>query len=574
MRKTILFAMIAVMASSCSIYRKYHRPEDIQVNVDSLYRAELIANPEDTVSFGTMPWEELFTDPCLKDLIDSGLVHNTDLQTAILRVQQAQDGLYAAKWAYSPSLNLSPQGSVSSIDGNKATFGYSDLVRMVGETDDSDDPRWFYSLEDDAEQSGGTSYPVTFVIGAELAPASGGDAYGDLTQYGVYRDGEPIGTAQATSFVDEGVADGEHTYAVEAQYAGGDKSAQASVDFTAAAAYKPISQVSVAAGATPQQVTFSWSAPLNNDATNLQYCGEAAAGGVTGYEDNLYGYEARATFIPSRLASYGGYTVRALRFYPLASAEFTFTVMKDGEVIAEQYVESYETGKWNTVALDEPFVIDDKSTYTLSLDCYDVVAGQPALAYDGQAAFSGLGDIVSMDAGTTYTTIPGVYLDETNRGNWLIGMVADDGTDKPMAIDGYEVRVDANTVTSQPITETTYTHDFGTGASASRTHRVNVDVIYSVKGKVEGTGVFFTLGEVTAIGDNVVSELKIVNDGPNYIRVEGEGVSGLEVYSLGGALVASSADNTVNVSGVQGGMYILKVKTAAGEKTCKVRVVR
>ncbi len=484
----------------------------------------------------------------------------------------ADGDLYVAVQANVASTETS--SDILGLIYDKATFGYSDLVRMVGETDGSGDPRWFYSLEDDAEQSGGTSYPVTFVIGAELAPASGGDAYGDLTQYGVYRDGEPIGTAQATSFVDEGVADGEHTYAVEAQYAGGDKSAQASVDFTAAAAYKPISQVSVAAGATPQQVTFSWSAPLNNDATNLQYCGEAAAGGVTGYEDNLYGYEARATFIPSRLASYGGYTVRALRFYPLASAEFTFTVMKDGEVIAEQYVDSYETGKWNTVALDEPFVIDDKSTYTLSLDCYDVVAGQPALAYDGQAAFSGLGDIVSMDAGTTYTTIPGVYLDETNRGNWLIGMVADDGTDKPMAIDGYEVRVDAKPVTSQPITETTYTHDFGTGASASSTHRVNVDVIYSVKGKVEGTGVFFTLDEVTAIADNVVNELKIAHDGPSYIRVEGEGVSGLEVYSLGGALVASSASNVVSVQGVQGGMYILKVKTAAGEKTCKVRVVR
>ena len=125
MRKAILFAIIAVMASSCSIYRKYQRPEDIQVNVDSLYRAELIADPEDTSSFGSMAWEELFTDPYLKDLIDSGLVHNTDLQTAILRVQQAQDGLYAAKWAYSPSLNLSPQGSVTSIDANKASFGYN-----------------------------------------------------------------------------------------------------------------------------------------------------------------------------------------------------------------------------------------------------------------------------------------------------------------------------------------------------------------------------------------------------------------------------------------------------------------
>ncbi len=115
--------MIAVMASSCSIYRKYQRPEELPV--DSLYRAELIADPEDTVSFGSMPWEELFTDPCLKDLIDSGLVHNTDLLTAIQRVEQAKAGLYSAKWAYSPSLNLSPQGTLTSIDANEPTYTYN-----------------------------------------------------------------------------------------------------------------------------------------------------------------------------------------------------------------------------------------------------------------------------------------------------------------------------------------------------------------------------------------------------------------------------------------------------------------
>ena len=122
MRKTLIFALIAVMATSCSIYRKYQRPEDLPV--DSLYRAELIADPEDTSSFGNMPWEELFTDPYLRDLIDSGLVHNTDLQTAILTVEQAKASLHAAKWAYSPSLNLTPQGSLTSIDANKPTYSY------------------------------------------------------------------------------------------------------------------------------------------------------------------------------------------------------------------------------------------------------------------------------------------------------------------------------------------------------------------------------------------------------------------------------------------------------------------
>ena len=125
MRKIVIFALIAVMASGCSIYRKYQRPEELTADVDSLYRAELIADPEDTTSFGSMPWEELFTDPCLKDLIDSGLVHNTDLLTAIQRVEQAKAGLHAAKWAYSPSLNLSPQGTLTSIDANEPTYTYN-----------------------------------------------------------------------------------------------------------------------------------------------------------------------------------------------------------------------------------------------------------------------------------------------------------------------------------------------------------------------------------------------------------------------------------------------------------------
>ena len=125
MRKIVIFALIAVMASGCSIYRKYQRPEELTADVDSLYRAELIADPEDTTSFGSMPWEELFTDPCLKDLIDSGLVHNTDLLTAIQRVEQAKASLHAAKWAYSPSLNLSPQGTLTSIDANEPTYTYN-----------------------------------------------------------------------------------------------------------------------------------------------------------------------------------------------------------------------------------------------------------------------------------------------------------------------------------------------------------------------------------------------------------------------------------------------------------------
>lgn len=458
---------------------------------------------------------------------------------------------------------------------DKAIYGTTDLIRRIDPNNPDNSEEWFYSIEDLSESSGGTSSPTTLVIGAELTPADG-QAAAELAGYNVYRDGTLLGEASTDSYVDEAVSDGDHSYAVEAVYADGTKSAQTTVDMAVAANYQAISEVAVNAGADPLQVVFSWNAPRDNDEANLQYCGNDCVGGPTGPEENRYGYQARVVYMPAKLVGYDGYTVRALRFFPLAEAcDYTFTVTKDGETIVDElYVDGFSPNKWNTVELEEPFVIDDRSTYIVTLDCFDVYpSSQPALGIDGQPKFSGLSDVVSIDNGESFTTISELLRQETD-GNWLMGMVINDGTDGAMDISGYDVRVDGTTVTEQPLTATTYTYAFPAGTSQTRPHRVNVDVIYPVKGKVEGSGVFFTLGEVTAIGDNVVSELKIVNDGPNYIRVEGEGVSGLEVYSLGGALVASSADNTVNVSGVQGGMYILKVKTAAGEKTCKVRVVR
>ena len=127
--KIFLMSAMITMMSSCSIYRKYHRPEDLPT--DSLYRADLVDTTgfstaeEDTTSLGYLPWEEVFTDPDLQILIRQGLEHNTDLQAAILSVEQARAQLMASRWAYVPSINLAPQGGLSSIDGGKATWTYN-----------------------------------------------------------------------------------------------------------------------------------------------------------------------------------------------------------------------------------------------------------------------------------------------------------------------------------------------------------------------------------------------------------------------------------------------------------------
>lgn len=122
----------AAAFSSCSIYRNYERPEDLPV--DSLYRVDT-ASMEDSVSLGDISWEDLFTDPKLQDLIRLGLENNTDMQVAYLRVEQAKAQLTASKLSFLPSLNFNPSGTVSSIDGAKATKTYELPVQASWEID-------------------------------------------------------------------------------------------------------------------------------------------------------------------------------------------------------------------------------------------------------------------------------------------------------------------------------------------------------------------------------------------------------------------------------------------------------
>ena len=127
MKKQILYMLCATaLLSSCHIYKSYDRPEDITTS--GLYRDPVADNDtlvSDTANFGNLPWREVFTDPQLQSLIETGLKQNTDLQSAILSIKAAQAPLLAAKLAYVPALALSPQGTISSFDNSKASKTYS-----------------------------------------------------------------------------------------------------------------------------------------------------------------------------------------------------------------------------------------------------------------------------------------------------------------------------------------------------------------------------------------------------------------------------------------------------------------
>lgn len=119
--RNIIIIMLTSTLSGCHIYRTYQRPSSVTVS-DSLYRQPVTST--DTVSLASLSWKELFTDPLLQQLIETGLANNTDLNIARLKVKEAEALLMTSRLSYLPSLSLTPQGTLSSIEGSKPSKTY------------------------------------------------------------------------------------------------------------------------------------------------------------------------------------------------------------------------------------------------------------------------------------------------------------------------------------------------------------------------------------------------------------------------------------------------------------------
>ena len=123
----LILGLAAVTLTGCkSLYGKYERPA---VNTSGLIRDAVNDNDTlavtDTTSFANIPWRSVFTDPQLQTLIAKTLANNPDLLNAALNIDMAEAQLKAAKLAFLPGITFTPQGTISTWDGQKATKIYS-----------------------------------------------------------------------------------------------------------------------------------------------------------------------------------------------------------------------------------------------------------------------------------------------------------------------------------------------------------------------------------------------------------------------------------------------------------------
>jgi multidrug efflux system outer membrane protein len=101
--RLVTIALLALVASACTVGPNYHRPA---VTVPQTFRGASAAAPATAASFGDERWWDIFQDPQLQALIRSALKQNYDVRIAATRILQAQAQLGIARGSQLPTAGV------------------------------------------------------------------------------------------------------------------------------------------------------------------------------------------------------------------------------------------------------------------------------------------------------------------------------------------------------------------------------------------------------------------------------------------------------------------------------------
>lgn len=111
----LVLAVASIGLQSCFVARKYQQPE---LEIQDQYRNVATS---DSATLASMPWDSLFTDVKLKNLVMAALDSNLDLLMAVERVNAAEAYFKQGKMGYLPSLNLSANGGSYETSDNSSS---------------------------------------------------------------------------------------------------------------------------------------------------------------------------------------------------------------------------------------------------------------------------------------------------------------------------------------------------------------------------------------------------------------------------------------------------------------------
>jgi NodT family efflux transporter outer membrane factor (OMF) lipoprotein len=112
--------LITVSLSSCIATKSYEQPE---MQTEDLYPFEQVQM--DSTTLADMPWQVIFKDSQLRDLIGEALQNNLQLRSAIEQIRVAEADYFQGRMSMLPSLNANASVSQNEPSDNNVNFGES-----------------------------------------------------------------------------------------------------------------------------------------------------------------------------------------------------------------------------------------------------------------------------------------------------------------------------------------------------------------------------------------------------------------------------------------------------------------
>ncbi len=116
--KLILVAILPLLIQSCFTAKTYERPS---VETENLYRTDNL--PQDSISFASVSYKDLFTDTYLRTYIERGLQNNLDIRIALQNIAAAEAYVKQGKAGYLPTLNGAASATRTARTSENGQFG-------------------------------------------------------------------------------------------------------------------------------------------------------------------------------------------------------------------------------------------------------------------------------------------------------------------------------------------------------------------------------------------------------------------------------------------------------------------
>lgn len=138
---TLILGLSIIFLSSCSIGKKYSRPE---LNLPENYKDQQLTVTADTL---LLPWKTFFRDPMLIELIEKALGKNNDISVAMMSMEQLELSYKQAKLELLPVVDLnagasrnwfsknSLNSSLGEQTGKSYTDDYTATFKLTWEAD-------------------------------------------------------------------------------------------------------------------------------------------------------------------------------------------------------------------------------------------------------------------------------------------------------------------------------------------------------------------------------------------------------------------------------------------------------